>query len=33
VFDEALNLGAEEKAYGSISQGSMERRLLAALTI
>ncbi|MDR3247231.1 MAG: ABC transporter ATP-binding protein [Treponema sp.] len=33
VFDETLALSAEERAYGSVAQGGMERRLLAALTI
>jgi NitT/TauT family transport system ATP-binding protein len=31
VFDETLELSEEERAYGSIAQGTMERRLLGAL--
>jgi NitT/TauT family transport system ATP-binding protein len=31
VFDETLDLSAEDRAYGSSAQGHMERRLLAAL--
>jgi NitT/TauT family transport system ATP-binding protein len=31
VFDETLDLSGEDRAYGSIAQGEMERRLLGAL--